>query len=108
MRIISETSAKPCTARDDLGGWPGQRKTYLGCPILAQLGWGSSDSCYTTVGLNVGKEMCTMTTPGYSAEASLYQTSRSYSATGSLDSPVGPVQPAYSSCRQVCGGDPDC
>jgi len=49
-----------------------------------------------------------MTTPGYSAEASLYQTSRSYTATGSLDSPVGPVQPAYSSCRQVCGGDPDC
>jgi hypothetical protein len=54
-----------------------------------------------------------MNMPGYSAEKSLYQTSRSYNTAGSVDSSVANVQPALippprGSCQQICGGDPDC
>jgi hypothetical protein len=54
-----------------------------------------------------------MNMPGYSAEKSLYQTSRSSNAAESFDSSVGTVQPAFirpphGSCQQICGGDADC
>jgi len=52
-----------------------------------------------------------MNMPGYSAEKSLYQMSRSYNASASFDSATGTVQPALpprNPCLQICGGDPDC
>ena len=49
-----------------------------------------------------------MKIPGFNAEASLYRTSRSYDVAGSLELSAGTVQPAFSSCWQVCQGDPDC
>jgi hypothetical protein len=57
-----------------------------------------------------------MSMPAFTAEASLYQTSRTYYVAGSLGQPVGIIQPAVQrpiglpigSCIRLCGGDPDC
>ncbi len=49
-----------------------------------------------------------MNMPGYSAEMSLRKTKRFYNSGSNSDLPAGNVQPAFNSCFQTCGGDPDC